>query len=231
MLVPHHLLFFFKITNDLLETLLEQLNLLLITRYLLRLNYCSLRVLLLSSCVDVDLSLKSHIRILDSCDQLLLFVDFLPLQDRLNRKFLIFQVDLTFNLVNKFIRVRIRHFFQIVQLFVILDFFLSHFDLVFVFSVSDSILHFPALLSPFKKFQLVNGLLSFDVFQGFCALCKLVHFRVSLVYFFFAFFIQFPKLLIHFGIVFGHLTFKGLFRIHDLVAELQLDFHFFGVLR
>ena len=118
MLVPHHLLFFFKITNDLLETLLEPLNFLLITGYLLRLNYCSLRVLLLSSCVDVDLSLKSHIRILDSCDQLLLFVDFLPLQDRLNRKFLIFQVDLTFNLVNKLIRVRIRHFFQIIQLFV-----------------------------------------------------------------------------------------------------------------
>lgn len=111
MLVSHHLFFFFKITNDLLETLLKQLNLLLITGYLLGLHYRSLRVLLLSSCVDVDLSLKPHIRILDSCDQLLLFVDFLPLQDRLNSKFLIFQVDLTLNFVNKFIGVRIRHFF------------------------------------------------------------------------------------------------------------------------
>ena len=85
MLVPNHFLLLFKITNDLLKTLLKQLYFLLIACYLLRLHHCPLSVLLLSTSIDIYLSLEPHVHLLHSCDELFLFVDLLPLQDGLDR--------------------------------------------------------------------------------------------------------------------------------------------------
>jgi len=82
-LVSDHLFFFFEITDNLLKTLLKNLNLFFVLLRPPQLEVLSPHVFLLGSVVDIDIPFKILVHFLQIGDFSFIVVDRIPLSDRL----------------------------------------------------------------------------------------------------------------------------------------------------
>lgn len=97
MLVAHHLLFFFEVSNDLRKTFLENLNFVLVGLDLVCLHLSALLILLFCSRVDGDVAFDFPINLLLLLNLLLVLLKLVSLRDGLQCERLVLIVDLTFN--------------------------------------------------------------------------------------------------------------------------------------
>ena len=79
MLVSDHFFFLFEVTDDLSQTLFQNLDFVLVSLDFLSLLVSSLLVLLLSSCIDGDIALDLFVSLLVRLDLFLLLVQFVAL--------------------------------------------------------------------------------------------------------------------------------------------------------
>ena len=101
MLVPHHLLLFLEISDDLRQTLLEDLDLVLVGLDLVGLHGGSLRILLFCAHVNRNISLNLPIVLFLPRDLLLVLLQFVTLCHRLVRQIFILLMNLTLNRLNR----------------------------------------------------------------------------------------------------------------------------------
>jgi hypothetical protein len=99
-LISNHLLFFFKVRNDLSETLFENLNFVLIGFDFVGLHGLTLGVLLFSTLVDCYISLDLPIFLFLQLNYLLSLFKLVSLRDRLQRETLIFLMNLSLDSLN-----------------------------------------------------------------------------------------------------------------------------------
>ena len=99
-LVPDHLLFFLKVSHDLCQTLLEDLNFVFVGLDFVALHGRPLGVLLLSPQVDGDVPLNLPVVVLLLLDFLLVLLELVPLRDGLECETLVLLVNLPLDSLN-----------------------------------------------------------------------------------------------------------------------------------
>ena len=97
MLIPDQFLLFLEVRDDLRQTLLQDLNLLLVGTDFLPLRLCSFCVLLLSALLYGNVSLEVLVDLPLLANRSLVVVDFVTLRDGLLRPLLILKVDVLLN--------------------------------------------------------------------------------------------------------------------------------------
>ena len=102
MLISDHFLFFLEVGDNLRETLLKDLNLVLIGLYLIHLHSSPLLVLLLRACIDRNISLDLTIGLLLPLDLLLVLLELVPLADGLESQALVFIMDLALDRLDSY---------------------------------------------------------------------------------------------------------------------------------
>ena len=103
-LVPDHLLLFFEISDNLRQTLLKNLNFVLVGLDPIGLHGGSLCVLLLSTLVDRNISLDFTIRLPLATDLFLMLFELITLADRLKGEALVFIMNLTLDCLYSYSR-------------------------------------------------------------------------------------------------------------------------------
>ena len=101
-LVSDHLFLLLKVCDDLRQTLLEDLDLVLVRLYLVSLHRGALLVLLFSACIDSNISFDLPILVFLPLNLLLVLLQLVALTDSLQGQALIFIVNLTLDSLNSY---------------------------------------------------------------------------------------------------------------------------------